>query len=411
MMKQTLSFRLLWLGQGLANFGDTLYIMAIVTLVYHTTHSVAISAMIPVVRMGTQLVSGILAPLLLERFHLRSLMVLAQSGQILLFASLAAGLLFIPSFFGTAQILLFISALAFLEGWNVPTRNALVPRLLPQEAWIKANSLLATTDQIVLLLGFSMGGLIVEWIGSQTTLWLTIGFFIISTISLFFIRESNEKETSSNQPRQSWTVLKEGWAILFTHPVLKKITLIDLFENTSGGAWVGAIILAFVHEVLHRSEAWWGYINGSYFAGTVIGGALIVTFSKWMERRIFLALFLGNAGVALFGFVYATNTIPWIALLLCFIVGPFYQMREIARRTVLQTQVSLEKLPNVYAARYAFTNTLFALGVMVLGYVADHMGVKTAYLLAASLDTCGTLIALTLRKQKMKIPSSSTSGS
>lgn len=46
--------------------------------------------------------------------------------------------------------------------------------------------------------------------------------------------------------------------------------IIHLIESWAGMIWIGAISLAFVQETLHKGETWWGYINGTYYLGSMI---------------------------------------------------------------------------------------------------------------------------------------------
>lgn len=85
----------------------------------------------------------------------------------------------------------------FFDGWTNPARNSLVPRLVTKEQLVKANGLLSTSDQTVLLVGWGAGGLLVELLGAHQVLWLTAVCFLISTLSLFFIHDPHHKERVS----------------------------------------------------------------------------------------------------------------------------------------------------------------------------------------------------------------------
>lgn len=45
----------------------------------------------------------------------------------------------------------------------------------------------------------------------------------------------------------------------------------DLIESWAGMIWIGSVSLAFVNEVLYKGESWWGFINGAYYLGSMIG--------------------------------------------------------------------------------------------------------------------------------------------
>ncbi|SEN03213.1 MFS transporter [Lihuaxuella thermophila] len=408
-MHPSLSFRLLWIGQSLANLGDSLYILAIVTLIYQWTGSATLGALVPVVRLFSQLISGLIAPLLLERFKLLPLLVISQAGQTLLFTGLTLLCILVPSAELTGSIWWLIAAISFFDGWSTPARNALVPRLVSKEQLVKANGLLSTTDQTLLLLGWSLGGMLAAAWGSGNVLWLTVVFFIVSTLSLFFIRDPAQRDINPQPETKNWKVIKDGWQTLFSHPVLKRVTLMDLLEHVAGTVWVGAVILAYVDKVLHESAAWWGFINGSYFAGAILGGILVMAFSKWMEARLIKALFLGSFSMAVLTFAYAGTTTPLIALILCLIMGPPYQAREIAQRTLFQTETSLEQMPKVFAAHNTLTYAVFGIAALGMGYLADLFPVQTVYFISAALCGCAALISLTI-KMKEPAPQPSPAG-
>lgn len=50
-MNQLLSFRLLWISQSIANLGDSLYILAIVTIIYNSTGSAVFAGLFPILRV------------------------------------------------------------------------------------------------------------------------------------------------------------------------------------------------------------------------------------------------------------------------------------------------------------------------------------------------------------------------
>lgn len=64
------SFTYLLGTQTMSNAADILYIMALVSLVFHETDSIFSSVLVPLLRMGAQMISGFLAPLILVRFQL-----------------------------------------------------------------------------------------------------------------------------------------------------------------------------------------------------------------------------------------------------------------------------------------------------------------------------------------------------
>lgn len=159
-MQNKYSFRFLWLGQSLANLADPLYIMSLVSIIYSQTHSTLLSALVPVVRLGMVSIGGVIAPILMERFPLAKLLSLSQTLQTVLLATMVT--------IGFAEgdvhlwMWLLVAMISFLDGWTKPTRNALIPILVPKADLMKANSQVAVSDQVVSLVGWSSGGILVS---------------------------------------------------------------------------------------------------------------------------------------------------------------------------------------------------------------------------------------------------------
>lgn len=60
----------------------------------------------------------------------------------------------------------------------------------------------------------------------------------------------------------------------------------DLIETFAGTIWIGAITMAYVTTILHKGEEWWGYINTSYYVGTLIGGLLAWKMSSYIQNNL-----------------------------------------------------------------------------------------------------------------------------
>ena len=78
----------------------------------------------------------------------------------------------------------------------------------------------------------------------------------------------------------------EGWRFLWIHKRIRALVIMDIIESLFGTIWIGAITLSFVKEVLGKGEAWWGYINGAYYFGSIGDFYLQVVdkYTKGMEK-------------------------------------------------------------------------------------------------------------------------------
>lgn len=164
----------------------------------------------------------------------------------------------------------------------------------------------------------------------------------------------------------------------------------DMIDLLGGSVWVGAFTLAFAQQVLHKSEAWWGYINAAYFAGAIGGGIVVLACVKHLQRRLLPAMLAGMAGYGLLTAWYALNTLPPLTLLIVLLMGLPAEMSVVSRRTMMQMSVSVQDLPKVLSAQATLTSLTFCISLLLMGWIADHLGIVNLYLFSAVL----TLIAV-----------------
>lgn len=407
------SFYYLWGSQTLSNTVDVLYLVALTTFVLERTGSVVFATLVPFLRVTAQLLSGLVAPLMVERYRLPFLLTFSQCGQFVLFLLLAG---YLSPLVGGTQVLpvyAIIACISFLDGWTTPSRNALVPRLVSDQGLMKANGLVATTDQIVQFAGWGVSGLLVAVFGSFPVLVaVAVGYGVAMALTVMIedpvepkrqsfwdvrskIGSTNEEkfENENTEPGiptpkkpSRWDTLKEGWVALWKSPRLRALTLMDATDMLGGSVWAGAFLLVFVKEVLLKDEQWWGYINASYFAGAVAGGLLVVALVARLEKSVFTWMLVGTLGYALMTAWFALNDVAPLALLIVLLTGPFTELAAVSRRTLIQRSVGPEMLPKVFSAQSTLLNTIFGLSLLFMSVVAEWMGIVNMYLFAACIS-------------------------
>lgn len=403
----TRPFYFLWTTQTAANAADVLYIMALTVLVLDQTNSLVSAALMPLMRSGAQMLSGLIAPLLINRFKLPSLLLLSQAGQFLLFVCLA----FYLQLNGETSSLILVFALvfvmSFLDGWTTPARNALIPRLVTHEqGLLKANGLISVSDQVVQFAGWGLSGVIVAFMGASPTLLLTaviyglaaaftLGVREPSTIDATFTNETDKAPEKSSAPATTrWQTLTEGWKLIWRMPRLRVLTFMDMIDMLGGSVWVGAFTLAFVQVALGQGEEWWGFINAAYFAGTVGGGIIVLAMARAIGNRYLAAMLIGMAGYGVLTVLYALNTTPFLALILVLLMGPFAELSIINRRTLIQRSVNKLMLPKVLSAQASLMHLVFCISLLVMAGLAERFGIVNLYLLAGALTMLALLAGL-----------------
>ncbi|KAF6559703.1 MFS transporter [Paenibacillus sp. EKM202P] len=406
------SFYYLWGSQTVSNAADIIYMLSVVVLVFSSSNSLMTTILIPLFRLSAQVLSGLVAPIVLGRFRLTQVLLFSQFGQFIIFTLLLLYLWIVPEQRSFLFIFVMVFGMSFLDGWTNPARNALVPRLATGEGLMRANGMVAVSDQVVKCAGWALSGMIVAWLGSLNTLAIASCCYLVAVTVTSFIRdpldqkelnpESPESLTDAVEPAKEkgshWKELGEGWKIIWRNRRIRSLMIVDSVDSIGGVSWLGVFILAYVSQVLHRDASWWGFMNASFFSGTILGGLIVVGLVKRLQKNSFLYMLGALLVYVLITIVFALNTIPVAALVLFAVSGLPVQMAGIIRRTLLQTSAPPAQLPKVMAGIDVLTNLAFGLALLFMGWYADRFGMVQVYLLAAAMTTIAVLIGWWYRR-------------
>jgi len=83
-MKLNRNFSLLLLGQSLANIGDVLYIVSVISTIFLLTDSAIAASFVPFTIASSMFISSMLTPLLVEKLNLKWLLAGSQIAKTML---------------------------------------------------------------------------------------------------------------------------------------------------------------------------------------------------------------------------------------------------------------------------------------------------------------------------------------
>jgi len=380
-MKLGRNFSLLLVGQSLANIGDVLYIVSIIHVIYLMTGSAIAASFVPFTIATSMFVSGILTPLLFDKVNLKWLLAGSQIGKTCLLFVLGLLLLILTA---TNYYLLFIviSMIAFLDGCANPIRQTLVPHYVKDEQLLKANGIDEAVTQFIQSIMWFVGSLFLLFLSSQQVVWIVGGLFAVASMVLCLLE--NIDQHSMEQQGKIKQVVK-GWKLLWHTPVLRQIVWIDILETIAGTVWIAAIVLVFVNDALHVDKQWWGFINGTYFVGLIVGSVYCVKYSASIDKKIARVMFIGSLLTCCATILFSVNSIPIIALCLPFFVGLFGQIKNIPQHTVIQTSVPKSELSSIYTALSAILTGGFGISSLLMGVIADVFGIRVVFMISGLL--------------------------
>lgn len=396
-----LPFYSFWFTKTSIALADVIYIMVITTFIYQKTGSALIASLFPLFKAFASLIAGLTSPILYNKFYFSKLLVSLQVIKALLLTLLLIG--FVPITQHIYILLFIILVISFLEGWGNPLLNAVIPKIVSKHELVKANSSISITSQSVQIGGYSFTGLAVLTWGHSPTLIFNIVLLWLSVLCLFITTQSFVDNQDAKVEKQSkWLLMKGGWGLIWRNKTLRMVTVMDTIEGIAGSIWIGAITLVFVKEALNQGEHWWGFINASYYIGTIIGGLCILLLAKTIQKHLVMSMAVGSLLFSIFTLIYALTSIPILALLLCVAMGPAYQIRDVAQQTAFQLNIQSEHLPKVYASQGVLLSVVSGVSIFIMGFIADFIGVRTVYVIGSILIFISAILSFSLIQANKK---------
>ncbi len=389
-MKKNKSFNKLLLGQALANIGDTIYTIAVISSIFTLTKSPIATSLVPVIITASMFLSGLLTPLVTSRFSLNKILRISQLLKTLLLFVLAVYLQMNSQSISVFVLYILIAFVAFLDGCAKPVSNALIPHYVPKDDLMKANSIFESVFQTIGIGSWAVGSSLLLLFSISRLIWFDVAVFLIATIFMWLLPQVGIEERKVKSDKEAFS---QGWKKINKTPLLKVVISMDILEQIAQTAWIGAIVLVFVKEALHVTENWWGYINAVYFGGSIIGGLICLRFTKKIDSNKAKYIFLGSLFGALTTFAVSISPNAILVVCLSALIGVFEQLKNIPQSTAIQKKIQSDLLAPVYASMSTLYTGCFALATLGSGVVSEVMGVRYVFAISGVLLFVVTIIA------------------
>jgi predicted MFS family arabinose efflux permease len=233
-------------------------------------------------------------------------------------------------------------------------------------------------------------------VGTINAYWISFSFASVGAIFFFFIKKSAHE--SREQYEGKWKILKETWSFAYKHPIYRRLFTLEAIEYIAGAAWAGSIMLVFIKEVLHKTDAWWGYIHGAYLFGTVFGGFVAIFFDQWLKKRLRAAFIIGSANLGILTIFFAFSPKALLSIIIAVVMGIPYQMRDISLQTLLQINAPPNQASRIFSVHHAVASFSIVVGVGIMGVIAEYYGPQMALVFSGILVVISAIMARAIPK-------------
>lgn len=385
------NFRLLWIAQGASLTGDSLTWLALILTINRLTGSTTMIATLSVVLALPQLVLGLFAGVMADRWDRRRTMIASD----LLRAAIVLGFLLVRNP-GDLWLLYLLGLLhVTVSVFFSPARAALTPALVAPDALLGANSLLQTTQVVSGLAGTALAGVLVPLAKSGWPAFvLDAASFLVSAACVAGMSASAGVPNAGPatdvkaEPARRGVLreLRDGLYLVFRTGALLAVLLAFGIASLGTGA-VGVLFVPFLVNTLHLPAASVAAAKGAQVVGLLLGGA-------WAARagaaRSSAALVGGGlAGIGLATVLLGAS--PGLAAVLAslLLLGLCATPMQSATNALLQRRTPNEMLGRVEATVDTLLVAVMMGSMAWAGVLADRVGIRAVLYGAGVLCVAG----------------------
>ncbi|TQS25871.1 MFS transporter [Microbispora sp. KK1-11] len=385
-------FRRLYAAQVVANFGDGLDYLAIVTIVVFEWQRGASALGVMALATALPLVFG--APVfgvVADRFEPRIVMVLANVVR----AGAVALIMFVDDF---PWVCLLAAVAGVCAGFFGAAEQRFIRYRVPENQLLQANSLRSTTERMLTgLTGPGIAAVLIALVGARGTLAVTAGCFALSALAVFFVgRIARPDDPAEPEERAGW--LRRVAAGVHHVGTLPSLRLV-----------VAGVAVAYLFSTMFdvMLPVWYRDMGGGpAFTGTAmtcmgVGGALgALALAKFGDRfnlttvmalsSIVIGLLVGAMGLA--GTLEGRVLLGvWLVFAAC--IGVCAAVAMIGYGTLVQRLTPPELMGRVGALTGAAVTAPTVVGPAVSPVIASAVGVDGLFTICgAGLIAVGLVI-------------------
>lgn len=378
------NFLALWIGQLVSQVGDQFVIIAILVLINRHTSSTVPVGIVGLCFTAPQVLLGLMGGVFVDRWNRKVVMIVSDILRGL--AVLALVLVREPSQFYILYLVTFI--MSSVGVFFAPARNAVIPNVVPERLLLAANALIQGSQVIAMILGASIAGFVVDWLGIGFAFVFDALTFLASAVAIVTMRIPRTTVRRRGDAREIWAQLKEGLAFIRRNPFLTNLMVIT-GEATFGFAAIFVLGVMHLGDTLGIDAKGFGILYAVEGLGVVVGGAILTKFLSRIKVNWVVAVCMIALGISIIAFAAA----PSYALVMVsmIVIGLSIVSARAALATLTQALVPDEKRGRVESAVAMVIGAATSASTCLAGVFGDIIGVQAVFFAAGIITAMAGL--------------------
>lgn len=375
--------RLLLAGLAVSKAGDWLYVVGLQVFVFEATRSAAWVAATTVLRLVP---AGLLAPVggaLADRLDRRRVMVASDAARAVLMVVLAL----VAARSGPPAVALAIAFCASAAGSPyLPAAGAMTPELVPESELAAANSALGVVDNVAIVAGPAIGGLLLVLGTPAAAFAVNAVSFAGSALAVAALRA--RPRVTGSRAGFAGHVLEGVGAVLGSPGTAVVCGFVAAGSLLYGLQTV--LLLLVAAERLGGADSY-GYLLAAFGAGGVAAGLVAGRIAGFARPSLVLTAALAALGLPLAALALVTS-VP-LAMPLLAVQGAANIVVDVTAFTLLQRALPEALLARVFGMLEASIVASILAGAVIAPWLEQTAGLSRALLIAGiAVPAAGTIL-------------------
>lgn len=360
-------YRFFITGQALSNIGNMMHQVAVGWLAYELTDSTTLLGIVIFSNQLAVFLTGLFSGVIADHFRKKRLVQYAHVG-IGAFAFLLTAL----TWWGVTTVGILIGiqwVLGVLKGLEMPSRQAFVNDVVPQEKLTNAIAFNSTVFNTARVIGPAIAGAVIPLVGEELC-FLIYGIASLATSWVFqLIHEKNPAKPAGKL--NFWREFQDGARYTFRMPPIKA-SLVFVAAFSFLGVSYMVLLPPLAGEVLLGGPLVYGYLNSARGLGAIIGGIYMANrkSAEGIPYLVMIALLLVSIGL----FIASISKVLAVSIVAITIIGFGRVWFFSGTNTMLQTISAIDKRGRVLSFYITTFNGSITLGGVLVGALADAIG-------------------------------------
>ncbi|EFM09692.1 major facilitator superfamily MFS_1 [Paenibacillus curdlanolyticus YK9] len=283
--------------------------------------------------------------------------------------------------------------LAACDRFHWPSSMGLIRTIIPESQLMRANARLGIANQLGMLIGSAVGGILVAAFSAIIVIYINMFTFALSALLTFLIKglyAINKSRDTVEKPsvKKDWV---EGFMYMKSRPKVISLVIIQIFGYMT--LYVcNTLLPVFTERELKVGAAGFGYIEAAWAIGAIVGSYMLV---KLMERMKFVSF--GRISMLLIGgslIVFLTSAHLAQAMIGYLLLGFFVVSNRIHNETLIQLEIDVAFIGRVNSMMVMLISYISLVVYLGVGYLGDAISIRWIYLLMSVLVILSPLLEI-----------------